>query len=491
MSRGPKLIDNTMNFTTRDNLGIESVANSISAEICPVVTTVTPRAFYWSFLIWGYYDFYKYSGIQDHTIDAFNRYLKHQDYFFVMAVLAAEDPDQQNLVGKTQAAIDVGGPGPYEYNPKYFQVRYGGMQYYNGGCLALGYIIDQDPETGKYYSLPKLTRRGEEVALAFEKVIKDTTYYKEYRRSDSPVPRMVLKEYGRTINLAMRGFDENKRLLREDLFSLKRNRKLAESADYIHCLYDTYHVRNMNLAECRRLLYDRVTADGRAITLPEELKSIGNAWEIVVGRQYFVVGLEMIWSYMLECLDQPLTLKSWIERVLKTTEFPWDLGQTVGEILESCIFTYDEREKMVRNSSSRVGNHALGVANGVKLILSVYNRMINREDFGSDNAYLQYGLASHSIAITELFKLVAEYREKSLQSFLVYIMEHWLVQQHYITAFEKLMQNRNGFFYEVVDGMYIRKCGMGVGFQGIRLSQLMQVMKDLDMLQEGADYVAE
>ena len=56
MPKGPQLNKLKKNFTTRDSLGIEGVATSIAADICPVVTTVTPRAFYWPFLVWIYYD---------------------------------------------------------------------------------------------------------------------------------------------------------------------------------------------------------------------------------------------------------------------------------------------------------------------------------------------------------------------------------------------------------------------------------------------------
>ena len=55
MPRGPRLNNIAKNFTTRDSLGIEGVATSISADICPIVNTVTPRAFYWPFMVWIYY----------------------------------------------------------------------------------------------------------------------------------------------------------------------------------------------------------------------------------------------------------------------------------------------------------------------------------------------------------------------------------------------------------------------------------------------------
>ena len=38
------------------------------------------------------------------------------------------------------------------------------------------------------------------MATAFEAVLKDTEYYKSYRRNDKAVPRSVLEEYGKVIN---------------------------------------------------------------------------------------------------------------------------------------------------------------------------------------------------------------------------------------------------------------------------------------------------
>ena len=78
---------------------------------------------------------------------------------------------------------------------------------------------------------------------------------------------------------------------------------------------------------------------------------------------------------------------------------------------------------------------------------------------------------------------VDKFKDKSVKEFLVFIMHKWLVEQHYYTAFEKMLQRRDGFYYEIVDGIYhSRGYQFKIDFQGIRMVQLMQVMKDLDML---------
>lgn len=212
MKKGPLLNNNSRKFTTRDSLGIESVAASISRDLCPIVNTVTPRAFYWAFMVWIYYDFYNYSGIKERTVDVFDKnYLKRQDYFFVLSQLLTEGSDQINLVGKQNSQDDINkNPnGPYVFNADYFVSRYGGMQYYNAGCITMDYIRDVD-DNNKRFSFPKLTTEGEKMALEFQSTFKNTEYYKHYRLNDVPVPKDVLIEYGKAINIGLNGFESCK-----------------------------------------------------------------------------------------------------------------------------------------------------------------------------------------------------------------------------------------------------------------------------------------
>ena len=89
--KGPQLNDHTPNTTNRDNLGITGAQTTLQAELCPVVNTVTYRAFYWIFLTWNYYDFYQYSGETDFSRNAGTRfnedYVKKNDYYFVLGNL--------------------------------------------------------------------------------------------------------------------------------------------------------------------------------------------------------------------------------------------------------------------------------------------------------------------------------------------------------------------------------------------------------------------
>ena len=153
---GPLLNKNKIerDFSSRDSLGIEGVAASIQAEICTVVNTVTPRAFYWAFMVWIYYDFYIRSGIREKTYDNFIKHLRRQDFFFVAATLLSNN-NADNLVGKRNVSRILDVEGPVQFNDNYYRVKTGGMQYYGAGCVSRDLIKSTD-EDGNAYELPRL-----------------------------------------------------------------------------------------------------------------------------------------------------------------------------------------------------------------------------------------------------------------------------------------------------------------------------------------------
>ncbi len=490
MKKGPKLNDISKNFTSRDCLGIEGVAASMQAEICPIVNTVTQRAFYWPFMIWIYYDFYKYSGIPDHTVSAFDSYLKRQDYFFVLATMLNEGSDQNNLVGKQQTQIDIetNPKGPYLFNPLYFKTRYGGMQYYNAGCLSMYFITDQDLNNGKELLFPVLRPEGEEMAKAFESVIKDTEYYISYRRKDNAVPRSVLEEYGKVINLGLKGFEKCKNLLRHYMFDddraiqLKtRSRQLSECSRFLEVIIKENNIDDINNTVCRSLFYDHLSPSGKNIIIPEDCSEIANSWEIVIGRMYFTSGLEMLWKYMLEQLNAPLTINEWISQTLNQADFNWNLQGNLSKVIDECNYSFEDRESMI-SATARRNTSSFSIENGLKIILSVYNHFRDRSDLRKCYYFFDLGADSHSISLNELFDMIDSFKEKTIENFLLAIMQSWVIEQHYLTAFDKMVQGRDGFFYEIVNGRYVKKHDFVLAFQNIRMVQLAQVMRDLDML---------
>lgn len=489
MSKGPKINYKSRNFTTRDNLGIEGAGASLQAELCPLVNTVTPRAFYWIFMVWNYYDFYQNSRTDkdNWNVDFFDKeFLKKNDYYFVLGNLLNEGSDRQNLVGIDNTGNDISEnpDGPYAYNRNYFKTRYGGMQYYNAGCLTLGYITNRDAE-GNEFKFPRLTEEeGKPLALAFEKAIMDTRYYKEYRLKDTEIPKDVLEEFGKTVSLDLKSFGKCKEILRNSLFNPKRtilfdNTNLIASADYIKFLVKEHRLIGPNAKQMRELLFDYYSPSGNKKPYPGELRKVVQGWECVMGRQYLVVGIELIWKYLMGVLVKPLTIEDWINTAINEAAWSWDIDKKLCEYINECKFSFLEREDLISQGYRESKNISKNVENGIKILISMYNWFLNRKDL--DDRLLKIG--DEEISIDTLISIVERYRDHPVHEFISYIMANWIIKRHQWVAFNKMIQGRDGYYFEYNDGLFSSKGIMpSPNFQGIRLIQLMQVMKDLGMV---------
>lgn len=486
MVKGPRLNNISRNFTTRDSLGIEGVATSISAEICPIVNTVTPRPFYWAFITWCYYDFYNSCEPKDRSSDNVYKYVKMQNYFLALASEINNTNGSNGFTGSDtiRSRVDLN-QELFSYDDKYLVTILSNMGYYLAGLYTMGFITDIDCETMNKFKYPHLTPEGKKLAEAFEKVFSNTRYYKDYRRKVTGIPRDVLIELNSKININLDGFDEAKNILIDHLFNKKNQKKLIESHNYMKFIFKYYKPEKFNTAKCRQLFYDYFSPrSDNKYSYPEELKEIIDSWEIVVGRQYFTSGLEMIWKYMLENLNSPNPYKKWFNDCLNNSKFEFKLTDKLSSIISLCNYSFSERENMIFDARSRNGNHESNIENGIKILLSVYNRFNNREDFSNDcKNYYNYGMDNSSISLNEYFKCVEEYKDKTIEEFIKYIMYHYLLNQHMNTAFEKMLHGRDGYYVEKIENEYSRKEYFGLDFQGIRMVQLAMVMQDLNVLE--------
>lgn len=490
MSKGPKF-NKLSNFTTRDSLGINGVASTMQERLCPVVNTVTPRAFYWPFMVWNYYDYLE-NMKGDRTVEAFDKpFLKKNDYFFVLSNLITQNPDQYNLVGKEKTAADLENnpTGPFPYNDQYFITRYGGMQYYNAGCLTMGFITDRTNE--KKFNLPRLTKEvGEPMAKAFETVIKNTDYYRNYRLTNNPVPYEALRELGEIMTLDLHNFAECKELLKKALFEPVKNiqldnSNLIQSAEYAKFIYQNCSaftgkgIPDFRLSDLREVLFDYYSPAGtHRYEHDHSLDDIMMRWEVLVGRQYFTMALELIWKHLMLTLEYPMTGDKWLTSAIETSSHQLALDHPLGEYIPSCNFTFAERENMIKKGYSSSKNTRENIDTALRLLLSLYNRFYQREDIPSD--LLEMG---GEVSLTRLFALIQDYQDKPVDDFLQFIINNWIIKKHQATALNKMIYGRDGYFFEMIEDRYFRRAIPTPEFQGIRLLQLMQVMMDLNMLE--------
>ena len=258
-------------------------------------------------------------------------------------------------------------------------------------------------------------REGEQLALAFQSVIKDTEYYKHYRKRNVPVPRHVLEEYGKVIRFDFHGFTKCKEIMKKYFFEdnravqLKsRSELLTESRDYVELLVHQYNISQMRGLELRRALYDYRLNNGIKIIIPDTLRTVAHKWEIATGRQYFTLGLEMIWKKMLEQLSFPMTKMEWIRSVFRNSKFSLALQKPLGNAVDECNLSFDEIEESI-SYAIRSQKMEECVENGLRVILSAYNRFSERTDLGDEKAFLEYGADTQSIALVELFETALYY----------------------------------------------------------------------------------
>lgn len=476
----PILNNTERNFTTRDNLGITGATTTLQAKLCPVVNTVTPRAFYWPFMVWNYYEYHQYKKNADKSMKDFDKtFLKRNDYYFVLGNLLSQQSEDY-LVGKTKTRDDIiPGKNYYSYNTEYFLPRYGGMQYYNAGCDTLGFITSESE--GSKFDFPKITKQlGEPLALAFIDAVKNTEYYKNYRFPCEQVPTDVLYKWGERVNLSMNNLFECKRLLKETLFSqTKRNATLLDSVALVQHIYRTNSEPSSN--ELRYLLFQKYYEDSLNNTFPDELKNITVSWECVVARQYMTFALELIWKGLISVLGIPVSIDKWIEDFIKTSSFiEFSLSDTVANAVAKYNLPSDKIESMLIEGKTNRTNVKMLFELAFSVLASINNRYKNRTDI--DSILISYG---DEVSIKELIRLLEEFENKSIKEFLTYISENWIIRRHLLVAQEKMYYDRDAFYFHMNDGLcFTTGHDVSADFQGIRLLQLMQVMKDLDMFDE-------
>lgn len=115
----------------------------------------------------------------------------------------------------------------------------------------------------------------------------------------------------------------------------------------------------------------------------------------------------------------------------------------------------------------------------LKTLFSVYNRFKGRADIS--DADLDKG---EPVSINAFIRKVEELWNDSIEDLLSFIMKEWILDQNERVAFGKMLQGRDGYIFERVDNKYRNADRMpGAVFQGIRLQNLYQIIKDLDYIE--------
>ena len=112
-----------------------------------------------------------------------------------------------------------------------------------------------------------------------------------------------------------------------------RSQRLMECFWYLDVIVKDNKGEELNVSVCRSLFYDRLLPSGKELMIPDACADIACKWEIVVGMMYFTSGLEMFLKYMLEQLNEPLTITEWISQTLKQSDFNWDIQKLLSSVV--------------------------------------------------------------------------------------------------------------------------------------------------------------
>lgn len=481
--KGPLINHVEKPFTARDNLGIEGIANTISADLCPIVNIVTPRPFYWAFMTWAYWKNYQLTNEKDDT--KVRLLIKKTNYFFALGNYLSGERITDNFIGQT--SIDENyrnnrNVKEYKYDLDY--IKDGNhradylstMGYYPPGLETLYLAVTKDNE-GKEYSQHHLTPRGEKLAIAFEKTMQETEYGRSYINVDL-VPEEVLVELGRKIDIRLTAFPECRELLEEYLFDKSKDyMQLSNAKDYICTVMNDFGLNELNLQTCRKRFFDSYSPRGERNAITESLLGQAKGWEIVIGRQYLTSGLSIIWKSMLDLITTPKTKETWIRDCIDMGFESIDLSQNLIDIIGDYTLNSEGIEDMIKKSRDIKSLKAIEC--GVIVILSVYNRFNNRTDYSDkENDFLNLGNNS-SFSLNDLTVMIDEFLKKPFGDFVYELMDSRIIEQHLNTAFSKMLQGRDGYYIDELDGRYLLKREFDWGFQGNRMVQLLSVMKDL------------
>jgi hypothetical protein len=116
-------------------------------------------------------------------------------------------------------------------------------------------------------------------------------------------------------------------------------------------------------------------------------------------------------------------------------------------------------------------------------MLDVYKKMNNRDDFNDFHYKLLSLGGREDISIKYWIRKVEEYKDKTIQELLIFIIENFIIDQHYKTAFEKMYTTNNKTFHFNLEENELHWLKNDrPTFNGIRVIQGKTILEDLGLI---------
>lgn len=484
----------------QDHLGAESVALSIQAELLSGITSITPRARYYSFYAWTLYDFLRSGAPRKYQV--FAPFLRRREAAFILANLAAGS--SMGLLGVTkgqsiwnrhrdQSSVPLDFP--------YLKAAHGGYgANYRAPMEDLRIIKRQDGDAIDHL----VQGKGLPLAQAFEQAIAGTSYFQSYRDAES-IPPEVLIKYGQACALDAVS-DPNapdRELLRTLLLPLdpKPNQGVLrrQSLGFFLDVVRQAPEAPMDAAAFRRVMYYGWLPNGQRYTPPAGLEVTFLAWRMFQHRQYYVFGLEAMWTYFLERIGwRPASLQ-WVVHELADVELNevgirsltgtlaatrlHDLVAKINATLSADPAGPVSEENLVRLIQSRTdAAHLMG--GGLLLMLATYCRLRREGETGlSPWAFSRAGSPDrlpYSRFVRDLEEGIQT--NVTLLEWIGHLMNEYLIGQHNRVALQKLAWNGlDTYRFSEEDGEYSLLYRDQPKFSTFRGHNAMQMLADLGL----------
>jgi len=491
-SSGPKLNMSKYNsIIGQDHLGIRYVAVNIANSLLPGITTITPRARYWSFFAWVLYDFIENS--PNKSLKKFKEFLKIQECFFIAANIAASEKYGLNidgLQGVTRIQLLWSNNNSHiDYVNDYLQNSFVGYAAYRNVMKITG--VTEDGDLSQKIEIDRLKPLGKELALAFKSEIEETTYYKNFRTGQLSVPKDILLEYGGKVSLSDAQDTADGEILRKIFLSeghtLKTNR--TDSLRYFKYILENNPTNKARDVYWYNALYNIYSPLGESFKgIEEEFKSIALGWEVFQGRQYFTFGLEGIWKVVLKKLENSsMSRQNLLSSILEKANFGHhSINSKLSDLMPEIPLSKQKVDEILAYLRDNGNDGKRSIHLSLLLMLEVYKRFKNRTDLDEyhHNILLEMG-GKPNLSLSYWFKIVEKYYNSNLNEVIGFIINNLLINQHLRVALEKILYTNNDTYHFIEDeGILYGKLLDYPTFNSLRILEGITIAKDIGLITE-------
>ena len=185
---------------------------------------------------------------------------------------------------------------------------------------------------------------------------------------------------------------------------------------------------------------------------------------------------------MLPIISEPLSFNEWVEKCLNYYEYDFDFNEKLSDYINRIDLSYEKREEIINRDRKDGFEDKESICNGIKLILSVYKRFIDRDDINPNISYI-VNSDSDTLPLYAFFDIVNKYLDEPIYKFIEYLMMNYLIKQNERTAYRKMMnENKYGYHYEEFNNKYVLSRHYYFGLGNDRIIALIRILKDLNML---------